>query len=182
MAKIPVPNTFQPIDDAVDRGWDHIRKLPGADEVFYGASEAANFSKIWHGLGIAQAIVLRDPKRALRTSAALGVEAALVNGPIKSLFERERPDVDPADRPMKLRKPKTSSFPSGHASAAVVAASFLTPGMSVLGRFVVRILAFVVSTSRIHVKIHHATDVAAGAATGWALAQAIKPLLRRVLR
>lgn len=178
--KIKVPNTFQPIDDAVDAAWDSIRNVPGADRVFYTASEAANFSKIWHALSIARAIALRDPRRAVATSAALGIEAALVNGPIKSLFERERPKVD--DRPMKLRKPKTSSFPSGHASAAVVAASFLTPGMGPAGKLAIRVLAGVVSTSRIHVRIHHATDVAAGAATGWALAQGIKPLLKRLLR
>ena len=176
--RIPVPNTFQPIDDFVDAAWDGIRELPGADRVFYTASEAANFSKIWHGLSIAQAIVTRDPKRAVRTSAALGLEAALVNGPIKSLFERERPQAE--ERPMKLRKPKTSSFPSGHASAAVVAASFITPGMGPLGAGAVRLLAFIVSASRIHVRIHHFTDVAAGAATGWALAQGFKPLLRKL--
>ena len=178
--RIKVPNTFQPIDDAVDAAWDTIREIPGADRVFYTASEAANFSKIWHGLSFARALVLRDPKRAIATSAALGIEAALVNGPIKSLFERERPEVD--ERPMKLRKPQTSSFPSGHASAAVLAASFITPGMGPAATFAVRTLAAVVSTSRIHVRIHHATDVAAGVATGWALARAIKPLLRRVLR
>lgn len=178
--RIKVPNTFQPIDDAVDAAWDYIRDIPGADRMFYTASESANFSKIWHALSIARAIALRDPRRAIATSAALGIEAALVNGPIKSLFERERPEVE--ERPLKLRQPKTSSFPSGHASAAVVAASFLTPGMSPLGKLAVRALATVVATSRIHVRIHHATDVAAGAATGWVLAQGIKPLLRRILR
>ena len=176
--RIPVPNTFQPIDDFVDAAWDGVRELPGADRLFYTASEAANFSKIWHGLSIAQAIVTRDPKRALTTSAALGLEATLVNGPIKSLFERERPAVE--DRPMKLRKPKTSSFPSGHASAAVVAASFITPGLGPVAGNGVRLLAFIVSTSRIHVRIHHFTDVAAGALTGWALAQGFKPLLRKL--
>lgn len=179
--RIPVPNTFQPVDDMVDEAWEHIRAIPGADAVFYGASEAANFSKIWHGLGIAQALILRDPKRALMTSAALGIEASLVNGPIKSLFERERPDVTMDERPLKLRQPKTSSFPSGHASAATVATAFLTPGMSRTGKVAVRTLAAVVSTSRIHVQIHHATDVAAGAVTGWALAKAIRPVLRRVI-
>ena len=86
--RIPVPDTFEPIDDAVDKAWDVLRGHPAIDRVFYGASEAANFSRIWHALGLAQAIALRDPKRALRASAALGLEAALVNGPIKSLFER----------------------------------------------------------------------------------------------
>ncbi len=178
--RIRVPNTFQPIDDAVDAAWDTIREIPGADQVFYTASEAANFSKIWHGLSIVRAIALRDPRRAIATSGALVIEAGLVNGPIKSLFERERPHVD--ERPMKLRKPKTSSFPSGHASAAVVAAEFLTPGMGPLGRFATWTLATVVSTSRIHVRIHHATDVAAGAVTGWALARIIKTVLARALR
>lgn len=176
--RIPVPTTFQPVDDAVDAAWDIIRDLPGADRVFYTASEAANFSKIWHGLSILRAIQTRNLRRALMTSSALGIEAALVNGPIKSLFERQRPEVE--ERPMKLRKPKTSSFPSGHASAAVVASSFLTPGMGRFGSFAVRLLATIVSTSRIHVRIHHFTDVAAGAGTGWLLARALKPLLSRV--
>ena len=178
--RIKVPNTFQPIDAAVDAAWDSIREIPGTDRVFYTASESANFSKVWHALSITRAIALRGSRRAIATSAALGIEAALVNGPIKSLFERERPQVE--ERPMKLRKPKTSSFPSGHASAAVVAASFLTPGMGSVGKLAVRALATVVATSRIHVRIHHATDVAAGAATGWALARAMKPLLDRILR
>jgi len=175
--RIAVPNTFAPIDEAVDAAWDALRGHSVIDRVFYGASEAANFSRIWHALGLAQAIALRDPKRALRASAALGLEAALVNGPIKSLFERERPKVD--DRPLKLRQPKTSSFPSGHASAAVVAASFLTPGMPGPVRLAIRMLAFVVATSRIHVQIHHATDVAAGGITGWILARLARAILRR---
>ena len=167
--RLPVPNTFEPVDEFVDEAWEALRGNPVIDRVFYGASEAANFSRIWHAIGLAQAIALRDPKRALRASAALGLEAALVNGPIKSLFERERPEAD--DRPLKLRQPKTSSFPSGHASAAVVAASFLTPGMPWLVRVAIRALATIVATSRIHVQIHHATDVAAGAITGWVLAR-----------
>ena len=172
---IQVPDTFHALDDAVDSAWDVLRGNPVADRIFYGASEAANFSKIWHVLSIAQAVAMRDPKRALKTSTALAIEAGLVNGPIKSIFERERPVM--TDRPRKLRQPKTSSFPSGHASAAVVAASFLTPGMSPAGKFFVRTLAVVVSTSRIHVRIHHATDVVAGAATGWVLAKAIRPVV-----
>ncbi len=177
--RIPVPNTFEPVDELVDAAWDALRGNPVIDRVFYGASEAANFSRIWHAIGLAQAIALRDPKRALRASAALGLEAALVNGPIKSLFERERPDVGADERPLKLRQPKTSSFPSGHASAAVVAASFLTPGMPWLVRRGIQLIAAIVATSRIHVQIHHATDVAAGGITGWALARLARAILNR---
>lgn len=177
--RIPVPNTFEPVDEFVDEAWNALRGHPVIDRLFYGASEAANFSRIWHAIGLAQAIALRDPKRAIRASAALGLEAALVNGPIKSLFERERPDVSAEDRPLNLRQPKTSSFPSGHASAAVVAASFLTPGMPWLVRVTIQLLATIVATSRIHVQIHHATDVAAGGVTGWVLAKLARAILNR---
>lgn len=179
--RLKVPNTFDPIDETIDEAWEPLRSNDYANKVFYAASEAANFSMLWHGLGLARAIILRDPKIALRISAALGIESALVNGPIKSLFLRERPDVE--ERPMQLRQPKTSSFPSGHASAAAVAAAALgetlTP-QARRSRLALRGLAAIVATSRIHVQIHHATDVAAGAVTGVVLTKLMRPVLRRV--
>ncbi len=181
MATITVPSTFDDFDEAVDQAWEPLRHIEPVDRLFYAASEAANFSMIWHGLAVGRAVVARDWKQAIRTSAALGIESALVNGPIKSLFERERP-AEAADLPRKLRQPKTSSFPSGHASAAAVAASYLTEGGRPVWRWGVRGLAAVVATSRIHVRIHHASDVIAGALTGWALLGAIRPLLRRLVR
>lgn len=179
MAKITVPATFDPIDDAIDAAWDSVRGHPVTDRLFYSASEAANFSMIWHGLAVTRAIALRDWRLAARTSAALGIESALVNGPIKSLFLRERP-AKASELPHKLRQPRTTSFPSGHASAAVVASAFLTEGSGPVWRWSVRSLATVVATSRVHVRIHHATDVAAGAAVGWALVRAIRPVVRRL--
>ncbi len=177
--RITVPSTFDSLDEAIDDAWDAVRSLPGADRVFYSASESANFSMVWHTLGVVTAIARRDPTVAIRNSAALAAEAALVNGPIKSVFERERPHVEA--RPMKLRKPKTSSFPSGHASAATVAAGMLGPHLATPFRVGLRVFAGIVATSRIHVRIHHATDVAAGAATGWILLRLLRPLLRRLV-
>ena len=179
--RISVPNTFAPLDQSVDDAWEVLRGDRIADRVFYTASEAANFSVLWHALGIARAIAARDHRIALRTSAALAIESALVNGPIKSIFERDRPDATPEDRPHSLRQPRTSSFPSGHASAAVVASHYIADGASSLWRWPIRALAMIVSTSRIHVRIHHATDVAAGAAAGWVLSRAMKPVLRKIV-
>ena len=179
MAPIRVPATFDPIDDTIDDAWNTLRGRPLVDRIFYSASEAGNFSMVWHGLAVTRAVVLRDWRLAARTSAALGIESALVNGPIKSLFLRERP-AKASELPHKLRQPKTSSFPSGHASAAVVASSFLTEGSGPVWRRSVRSLAAVVATSRVHVRIHHATDVAAGAAVGWVLVRAIRPVVGRL--
>lgn len=178
MIRVRVPATFDPVDRAVDDAWNALRGRPAFDRLFYTASEAGNFSMIWHGLGLARALAVRDWRVAARTSAALGLESALVNGPIKSVFLRERP-AKASDLPRRLRQPKTSSFPSGHASAAVVAASFLTESGGPAWRWSVRSLAAVVATSRVHVRIHHATDVVAGAGIGWVLARLARPIVRR---
>jgi undecaprenyl-diphosphatase len=72
--------------------------------------------------------------------------------------------------------PLTSSFPSGHASAAFCAAGLLSEG-SRLGPAYYG-LATVVAASRVHVKIHYASDVLVGAAVGTALATVAKRVWR----
>ncbi len=114
------------LDDAVDRAWDHLRGNPALDRLFYTASELGDFSLIWHLLGTARGVTLRGGTReAARLALALGAESALVNGMVKSAFKRERP-VQSGERPHNLRQPLTSSFPSGHASAAFLAATLLS--------------------------------------------------------
>jgi undecaprenyl-diphosphatase len=157
-----VPDAIDRFDDALDDVWEALRGNPIIDRIFYTASEAADFSVLWHTLGVAQAIVKNDPKVAIVLSAALGVESALINGPVKSRFKRSRP-VQDAPRPYNLRQPKTSSFPSGHASAAMVAAAMLSRNGGGVTWYA---LAGLVATSRIHVRIHHASDVAGGIVAG----------------
>lgn len=153
------------LDVDIDEWWERFRGRPLIDRVYYTASEAADFSLLWHTAGVVQAIIEDDPRIAIALSAALGVESALVNGAVKSLFRRSRP-VHDTPRPHSLRQPRTSSFPSGHASAAMVAAALLsrhTGGAAWYG------IGAVVATSRIHVRIHHASDVAGGIVIGAAL-------------
>ena len=165
--------TVDRIDAAVDRWWEQLRGRPLADRLFYTASEAADFSLLWHACGVAQAIIEDDPMIAVGLSAALGVESALINGPVKSLFKRTRP-VQEHPRPHRLRQPRTSSFPSGHASAAMVAAALLSRHAGGAAWYAA---GAVVATSRIHVRIHHASDVAGGIVAGVALGA----IARRVL-
>jgi len=160
------------LDDRLDEAWETLRGIPALDRIFYTASEAADFSVLWHALGVVQAIVEDDPKIALALSAALGVESALINGPVKSLFKRSRP-VHVGERPLNLRQPKTTSFPSGHASAAMVAAAMLSRRS---GGPLWYVLAGIVALSRIHVRIHHGSDVAGGLIAGVALGAAARRL------
>jgi undecaprenyl-diphosphatase len=158
--------TVHRIDDVIDGWWDRLRGVPVADRVFYTASEAADFSVLWHTIGVAKALMRNEPRIAIELSVALGIESALVNGPIKSMFRRNRP-IEGGTRPHRLRLPRTSSFPSGHASAAMVAASLLSR-RSRYG-LLWYALAGLVAASRMHVRIHHASDVAGGALIGVAL-------------
>ena len=165
------------IDTAIDAWWDHrLRGRPALDRIMYSASEAANHSLLWHGLGAAQAVVRRDGRLAREVSVALVAEAALVNGVMKTMIGRRRP-APKGHRPHSLRQPLTSSFPSGHASAAMVAAALLSR-RSRLGARRTTGLALVVALSRIHVRIHHVSDVAAGMAVGAALGAFARQLRR----
>lgn len=163
-------------DDRVDAWFDRLRGHPLADRAFYAASELGDFSLLWHLIGVGRAMVsTRHERSALRLAVALGAESALVNGAIKSIFKRQRP-VAEFDRPLHLRIPRTSSFPSGHASSATMAAVLLAEK----SRFgpVYRAAAAIVALSRIHVRIHHASDVAGGVGVGWLLGRVVKRLWR----
>ena len=76
-------------DDMVDAAFDRLRGNVVADRVFYTASEIADFSLLWHLLGVSQA--LRSPRhqrRALRLSVALAAESLLVNGLVNAVETR----------------------------------------------------------------------------------------------
>jgi undecaprenyl-diphosphatase len=169
------PSSIVDVFDAVVDAWfDHLRGNAVVDRVMYTASELADFSLLWHFLGTAQGLVRPDGfERAARVSAALGVESVLVNGVLKSAFRRSRP-VPTFERPHKLRQPRTTSFPSGHASSAFLAAALLSEGSRAKPVYVT--LAAVVAASRVHVRIHHASDVLGGVAVGVALGAATKRL------
>ena len=117
--------------------------------------------------------------RAGRLTATLVAESVLVNGVIKSLFKRERP-VSQEPRPYKMRIPLTTSFPSGHSSTAVVAAMLLSEGNSAWPLYWG--VAGLVASSRIYVRIHHASDVVGGLATGLVIGSAARALWRRATR
>jgi len=162
-------------DDAVDRAFDTIRGNQTADRIFYGASAVGDFSLIWQITSVTRAL-LGHEKEALRLSTALGVESALINIGVKSLFRRTRP-VREEHAVHGLRKPRSSSFPSGHATSAFMAATLLSTGRPRTRPFWFA-LAAVVATSRVHVRIHHGSDVAVGAVVGVGLGRLVRKIWR----
>jgi undecaprenyl-diphosphatase len=82
------------------------------------------------------------------------------------VWEEDRP------RPHRIRNPTTSSFPSGHASAAFTAAGILSEGDPLWPVYYG--VAAVVASSRVYTKMHHASDVVVGAAIGVTIAAVAK--------
>ena len=150
----------QNVDTALDRWPGH----PAVDRLFYGASALGDHSLIWLILGALRGLRSEQGwKAALRVGAGMGIESALVNLGIKSLFQRGRPEWE-GSRPHGLRQPRTSAFPSGHATSAFTGAGLLAEHDRWWPAYY--LLAAIVSGSRVYVRIHHASDVLAGVAVG----------------
>jgi undecaprenyl-diphosphatase len=162
------------LDAAVDRAFDRVRG-PAVDAVVYRLSSAADHSLLWHTCGAAVALARGgDTQYAARFTAAMGAESLLTNGLVKTMFRRVRPaHYDDIDFHHGLHRPITTSFPSGHATAAFCAATLLGGGPGWYG------LATAVAATRVYVRLHHASDVAAGAAFGLALGFAARRFVTR---
>lgn len=152
-------------DAAADRLADSVRTLPGADRVFYTASALGDFGLIWIVFALIRALRggRYHERAAFRGVAATGIESFLVNVLLKSVFKRERP-LEQVDHPLPLRQPLTSSFPSGHATAAFCGAVILSEGDPLAPVYFAA--AGVIAASRVYVRIHHASDVVGGVVVG----------------
>jgi undecaprenyl-diphosphatase len=152
-------------DAGVERAVETIRS-PVLDAVMYPVSSAADHSLLWFIIGSGLSIRRGDLRFAARFATAMGLESAVTNGPLKAMFRRTRPAPHAVGGPLPygMRRPITSSFPSGHATAAFTAAVLLAdrhPGPWYA-------LAAVVAGSRVYVGMHHASDVLVGAGFGLA--------------
>ncbi len=167
-------------DDWADQALERVRGNPVADTVFTTASWLGEFSLVWHVANVSRGLTGGARARQVPVLAVLlGAESLLVNQGLKRLFRRRRPTVA-GDPRYPVRRPVTSSFPSGHASAAAFNAVLLTGWDGRRSAPLWWGLALVVATSRAYVRIHHASDVVAGLATGAALGVAARRLVRRL--
>jgi undecaprenyl-diphosphatase len=105
-----------------------------------------------------------------------GVVTPVVNAGLKSLVGRSRPHHEsPPDLPVRI--PTTASFPSGHTLAAWCAATLLAEDDPLAPVYYV--MAGAISFSRLHVRLHHATDVVAGSIIGIVLGRLGRILVPR---
>lgn len=173
-----VNSAFDRFDARADASIDRLRGNVVADRVFYAASAAGDHGILWFGVAIVRYLTGVGGTEAahfagIRAGCAELFQSILVNIGIKSLFRRERP-VSQVPRPYRLRVPRTTSFPSGHATASFCAAVLLSQGTP--WGFVLFPLAMVVAFSRAYVRIHHASDVVGGIVVGLVIGVSIAHL------
>lgn len=163
------------------RAWVRSFETPSLTALMWGAS-VYGAPRLLGPLGIAAAaaFLLRGWRRGAALVAATLGGAILLNGGLKTLFARIRPqpfyDYYPA--------PDSYSFPSGHALfatcffggiAVLMAHRLESRTGQVLIWLVALVLIFLISVSRIYLGVHYPTDVIGGFAVGviWVIAVAL---------
>jgi undecaprenyl-diphosphatase len=172
--------TVARFDTWADQALERLRGHPIPDGVFTTATALGDFSLIWHIVNVTRG--LTSDRRTAQVPAlalALGAESLVVNPGLKRLFGRTRPTVE-GDPRYPVRRPMTSSFPSGHASAAAFTAVLLTAWDGRRSAPLWWTLAATVGVSRAYVRIHHASDVVAGMAVGATLGVVARRVLGRM--
>ncbi len=166
-------------DDAADRAIERLRGNPTLDRVMLVATHAGEFSLIWHGSSLVRGIVRGRPDQIVALAVGIGAESLIVNQGLKRLFRRTRP-TESGDERFEIRRPLTSSFPSGHASAATFAAVTLIGWDGRRWAPLWGAMAATVALSRPYVRIHHASDIVGGVAVGAGLGWIARRIFRRV--
>ena len=155
------------LDLAGDEFARATRRRPIAHRAMYTLSGLGDDGRVWIAAAAVEAARSRDFRRSFAHSmACLGIESALVNGPMKLLIRRPRP-VGLGEHAHHLRLPRDSSFPSGHSASAATMAMVLGRDSPLAPLWWA--LAVGITVSRVHVGVHHATDVLGGFAVGLAL-------------
>ncbi len=164
-------------DERVEK-WLAPRRSAPVDHLMYGISSAADHGLLWLAFGAARTARTRDLHWGGRFLGAMAVESAVTNV-VKLGFRRVRPQehFENAERlPYGMRRPITSSFPSGHAVTAFTAASVLANGSPLAPAYYA--LAATIASSRVYTRIHHASDGLAGVALGVVLGRFARRLVR----
>ena len=139
------------------------------DRLVVPYTTAGNYGVAWV---VAGAVVGRPVRVAATVWGTLGANYA-----VKLAVGRERPALP--DAPPLIKLPSSSSFPSSHAAMSVAGAMALSRARPRLAP-AWWAAAALMCASRIYVRAHHTSDVAAGMAVGAACGVAAGALDGRV--
>lgn len=125
----------------------------------------------WIALGLLLCVFKKTRKFGVLLILGLGVASLINNVVLKQIFERPRPfnfDGWPGEfiYPDLVKQPTSFSFPSGHTSSSLGAATpLLIKAKKKLG-IPVFVLAVLIGFSRVYIHVHYPTDVIVGMIVG----------------
>jgi undecaprenyl-diphosphatase len=158
---------------------------PTLDRVLVRLSDAANQSRLWLATAGVVALVggARGRRAAAESVASIGLASAVSNLALKGLAPRRpRPGSSGGDvvASRQVRRPTSSSFPSGHAASAIAFASTMGEEVPVTW-LPLHAAASLVAYARIHTGVHYPSDVVigtvVGALCGWTVRRAAARLV-----
>ena len=166
------------VDDAVDRLFEPLRGRPGIDTAAKVITGLGDHGVLWTAIATWRGRRSGPTRKAsIRALGVAGVSSSLVNAGMKRVVGRARPDrsdLQISNVGMPVREPKTSSFPSGHTLAAFCAATVLSRPGDLSGNALLYGAAGLIGVSRIHLRAHHASDVAGGVVIGTVLGLVVR--------
>lgn len=154
------------IDERLDGIFEPLRNSRPLVYLFNTSSAVGDFGAIWHVIGVVGAINgSLSWTQAVVLALLMGSESLFLNQGVKRIFRRTRPTAAGDDR-FTVRRPLTSSFPSGHASSAFFAALVLSGWVATGWTIAFFAFAVVIALSRVVVRIHHVSDIVVGSIVG----------------
>jgi undecaprenyl-diphosphatase len=170
---------FAAFDEAVERAVGRFRGNKVADAVAAVVSNLGDYGFIWAVIAAGKGR-RRGPerKRAMRALTVAGIVSSGTNTAAKTLVRRPRPEQAGQGRErFFVRRPRSSSFPSGHTLAAFCTATILADTAPQAAAYLG--LASAIALSRVHLQDHHPSDIVGGAVIGTAAGALTRGLLRR---
>ncbi|MFI5777670.1 bifunctional phosphatase PAP2/diacylglycerol kinase family protein [Nocardia sp. NPDC051570] len=154
-----------------------VAQLPisAVDTGMRGLTRSADHGLLWFTVAAVLASRKGAPRRAaVRGVASLTGASILANIVLKAVFARRRPAAEllPPYRRL-VRRPASSSFPSGHAASAAAFATAVALESPRTG-LALAPLAATVAYSRVHTGVHWSSDVLVGASVGAGVALATR--------
>ena len=154
------------IDERLDGWFEPLRNARLLVYLFNTASAVGDFGAFWHIVGVVGALTgALSWTQAVVLASLMGAESLFLNQGVKRLFRRERPTPAGDDR-FTVRRPLTSSFPSGHASSAFFASVVLSGWFDAGWTTTFVVFAVIIALSRVVVRIHHVSDIVVGSFVG----------------
>ncbi len=161
---------FGATDTAIYLAINRLEGGPFVDRTMSFCSRILDWGELWVLVTLLAA--RNDPAQSRLPALvipALWLTMLTVNFPIKSMFRRRRPFLVHERARLIGRRPKDSSFPSGHTAAAFAGATLLSVALPSLAPLF-WIYAIVVAFSRVYQGVHFPADVLVGGLVGTLLA------------